>query len=576
MLKELRVRSYAVIDEVRLEPGPGLTVLSGETGAGKSLIVDALSLLLGERASSEAVRAGEERALIEGTFDVDGLPAVRARCAEAGLETDEGWLILRRELQREGRNRAWVNGSPATAGLIGELGSALVDLHGQHEHQALLRRAAQRRVLDAFAGASETAADVADAFRSVRELESEVEEVRRRAAEVRERADYLRFKAEEIEGAGLDPGEEERLETEARRLEHSEELLELSSGLHEAVYAGEESLVDRLGELRRPLGELSRIDPAAGEFRELADTARHALEELGRRVGEYRETVEHDPGRLRRVRERLDRIFRLKGKYGGTIEEVLAAGRAARAELEAMEGSELEVRRLEAAREEASARLAELAGVLGEARRRAAGRLEEEMGRLLPELGMEGGRFEVALEPLDEPASFGAENVEFRVSLNPGFPPGPLARVASGGEMSRLMLALKTVLAAVDDVPSLVFDEIDAGVGGQVAHRLAGRLAEVAERHQVFVITHLPQIAARADAHYRVEKSEEGGRAAARVRRLEGEDRVLELARMLGGDPESEVSRQHARELLSGASGPARGAGGREGAGVEAARAGKP
>lgn len=557
MLRELRVRSYAVIDDVRLEPGPGLTVLSGETGAGKSIIVDALSLLLGERASSDLVRAGEERALVEGTFDLEGLPDLAARCAEAGIEAEEGWLILRRELLREGRNRAWVNGSPATAALIGQLGSALVDLHGQHEHQALLRRKAQRRILDAFAGASGLAERAAAAHGRLREVEAEIESVRGRAAEVRERADYLRFKAEEIEKAELEPDEEERLEAETRRLEHSEELVELSSALYEAVYAGEatgeESVVDRLGALRRPLAELARIDTETAELRELAESARLSLEELGRRLGEYRESVEHDPTRLERLRERQDRIFRLKGKYGDTLAEVIEAGRRARAELDALEGSEAELRRLEKDRDAAAGRLAERASELGDERRRAAEGLEEEMARILPELGMEGGRFEVAFEPLEEPASFGSENVEFRVSLNPGFPPGPLSKVASGGEMSRVMLALKSALAEVDDVPCLVFDEIDAGVGGQVAHRVAERLGRVAERHQVFVITHLPQIAARATAHFRVEKEAVGGRAAARVHRLEGEERVLEVARMLGGDPESEVSRTHARELLGGA-----------------------
>lgn len=553
MLKELRIRDYAVLDEVRLEPGPGLTALTGETGAGKSIIVDALSLLLGERASTDLVRAGEARALVEASFDVSGRDDVRGILDEAGLEAEDGWLILRRELQREGRNRAWVNGSPATAGLIGELGSALVDLHGQHEHQTLLRRAAQRRILDAYAEASELAETVAVLHGRLSETRRRAGELRREAAELRERADYLRFKADEIEAAGIEPDEEERLDAEARRLEHSEDLLAIASDLYDAVYGADGALVERLGALRRPLERLGRIDPDTEELAELAAGARVGLEELGRRLAEYRDGVEHDPARLREVRERQDLLFRLKGKYGATLEDVAAAGREARAELAGLESSDAEIRRLEREARTLEERLRESADRLGARRREAAGRLEGAIEALLPELGMEGGRFVCAFEPLEEPGAHGGELVEFRVSLNPGFEPAPLSRVASGGEMSRVMLALKTALAEVDRVPCLVFDEIDAGVGGRVARRVAERLAAVAGRHQVFVVTHLPQIAARARTHFLVEKESTGGRAAATARALDGEERVAELARMLGGDPESAVSLRHARELLEGA-----------------------
>ncbi|MFQ5677863.1 MAG: DNA repair protein RecN [Gemmatimonadota bacterium] len=550
MLKELRIRDYAVLDEIVLELNPGLTVLSGETGAGKSIIVGALSVLLGERASSQVVREPEGRAVVEGAFDVSARPRLAARLRELGLEPEDAWLLLRRELQREGRNRAWVGGSRASAGLLGELGSALVELHGQHEHQSLLRRPAQRRILDAYAGATGLAAAVVDAHREWTETRTRMESVRRRAAEVLERADYLRFKAEEIERAELREDEEDRLRSEARRLAHAEELVSLSGGLYEAVHAGEDSLVERLGRLRRPLAELTRIDPRTEELHRLWEEARVGVEELGRRLGAYGSEVEHDPDRLHAVQSRLDLLFRLKSKYGGGIEEVIAAGREARREIEGMEGSDLELRELEGASEAARRRFEKLAGELGAERRGAAARLEAEMARLLPELGMAAGRFQVELQTLETPGPSGAERVEFRVTLNAGFPPAPLRRVASGGEMSRLMLALKTALAAVDEVPCLVFDEIDAGIGGTVAHRVAERLARLAERHQVFVVTHLPQIAARADHHFSVRKGEEKGRTVASVRRLEGAERVTEMARMLGGDPESETSRRHARELL--------------------------
>lgn len=550
MLRELRVQNYAVIDDLTLELGPGLTALTGETGAGKSLIVGALSLLLGERASSEDVRTGEARARVEAAFDVSGRDEVLARCAESGIEVDDGWLILRREVQREGRNRAWANGSPVTASLIWELGGSLVELHGQHEHQRLLRRAEQRRLLDAFAGAEEAAAGVAGAHRALSEARSEAEEVRKRAREAAERADWLRFKAEEIEKARLESGEEEALRGEARRLEHSEELLELAGGLHEAVYGDEASVVDRLGELRRPLRELLRIDPDAAPMEELLESGLASLEELGRELARYRDTVDHDPARLERVRARLDLLFRLVRKYGESVDDVIEEGHAARAELEVLESSDERLRELEVRERELAEALDRRAGELTELRRDGAARLEGAVAPLLAELGMEGGVFRVAFESREEPGPTGAETVEFLVSLNPGFEPGPLDRIASGGELSRLMLALKTVFVRGDRVPTLVFDEIDAGVGGEVAHRVAGRLAAVAREHQVFVITHLPQIAARADAHVLVEKGEVAGRAATRVRRLGGEERIEELARMLGGDPESGVARRHARELL--------------------------
>jgi len=305
-----------------------------------------------------------------------------------------------------------------------------------------------------------------------------------------------------------------------------------------------------LGRLRRPLRELLRIDPDAAPMEALLDSGLASVEELGRELARYRDSVDHDPARLERVRSRLDLVFRLVRKYGDTVEDVIEQGRAARAELDALESSDERLRELEGRERELGGERRRRAEGLTKRRLEGAARLEEAVAPLLAELGMEGGVFRVAFEPRAEPGPAGAEDVEFLVSLNPGFDPGPLDRIASGGELSRLMLALKTVLVRGDRIPTLVFDEIDAGVGGEVAHRVAERLAAVAREHQVFVITHLPQIAARADAHVRVEKGSVAGKAATRVRRLEGEERIEELARMLGGDPESGVARRHARELL--------------------------
>ncbi|MGB5527112.1 MAG: DNA repair protein RecN, partial [Gemmatimonadota bacterium] len=473
MLKELHVRNYAVIDDLRIELEPGLNVLTGETGAGKSLIVGALSLLLGERASSDLVRAGEDRALVEGVFDCSGAPELVRLCAEQGIEVDGDWLILRREVLREGRNRAWVNGSAATTGLVRDIGQRLVDLHGQHEHQALLRREAQRDILDAFAGARDAADRTGEAHARLVGLRGRIAATRAEASATRERADFLAFRAREIESAGLTLREDETAALEARRLEHSEELIDLSAALHSAVYGDDGALVEGLGGLSRKVEDLVRIDPTASEIEALYADARTTLQELGRRLSAYRDAVEHDPGRLAELRDRLDLIHGLKRKYGGTIEEVLATGKAAREELERADRSVLD---LDALAVEETAALEELvvqADQLTALRKASAARLESEVTGLLDELGMEGGRFRVRLEELAELGSHGAERAEFQVSLNPGFEPGPLARVASGGELSRVMLALKTVLAEVDGVPSLVFDEIDSGVGGRVAHRVA-------------------------------------------------------------------------------------------------------
>ena len=555
MLIELRIQNYAVIERLSVHLKPGLNALTGETGAGKSIIVGALSLLLGERASAEVVRAGAGRAVVEGVFDVAARAEVLAALADQGIDAEDGLLILRREVAAEGRNRAWVNGSAATASFVGVLGRQLVDLHGQHEHQSLLQPDEQRAILDAFAGATELAAGVAEAAARMRRARAQLDDLDRRRREAEQRADLLRFQVQEIDAAKLQPDEETRLADEARRLEHSEELAQVAEQLHQELYAGDGSVAERLRELRRTLDHLLRIDPAPEDAREMLDAAFYAVDELGRRMGDYAAGVEHDPQRLEEIRRREDLIFRLKSKYGPGIEDVLATGERARAELELLDTAAFERQSLEEEERVAGDDLRALAQELSARRREAAARLADAVGAALPELGLPGGRFEIVLDALDEIAASGAERVEFRVALNVGFEPRPLARVASGGELSRVMLALKTILAAADRVPTLVFDEIDVGIGGRVAADVGARLHEVARHHQVFVITHLAQIAARADHQLLVEKAEREGTTLTRLTELQGEERVKELARMLGGDPESGTSLEHARELMARAGG---------------------
>jgi len=550
MLLELRIQNFAVIEQLSIHLESGLNALTGETGAGKSIIVGALSLLLGERASVDVIRAGAGKAVVEGVFDVARRKDILGALAEQGIEANEGLLILRREIAAEGRSRAWVNGAASTATLLGSLGKLLVDLHGQHEHQTLLARDEQRAILDDYAGSSDLAARVRSAHAQTRRLEAELADLERRRREAEQRADYLRFQANEIESAKPRAGEEEEIGQESVRLEHAEELATLAQQLHQALYAAEKSITARLADVRRTLDHLIRIDASQEPARETLANAYYALEELGQRMGDYADGIEYDPARLEALRARQDLLFRLRTKYGPTLEDVIATGQKARAELSLVDDAEVARQDLQKALQDANSELTGAAADLTRQRRKAAARLQKDVAALLPELGMPGGRFEVLLEQAPEITAGGAENVEFRIAVNTGFEARSLARVASGGELSRVMLALKAVLAAVDRVPTLIFDEIDVGIGGRVALQVADKLRDVARNHQVFVITHLPQLASRAAHHLLVEKVEREGTTLTRVSELQGSERIKELARMLGGDPESEVSLEHAREML--------------------------
>ncbi len=557
MLIELRVRNLAVIRELSLELEGGLNVLTGETGAGKSILVGALGLLLGERASSDAVRVGADRAVVEGVFDLSDLPAVRERVASAGFDLEDGsLLLLRREVLAEGRSRGWVNGSPATAGSIGELGRSLVDFHGQHEHQTLLRGPEQRRILDTFAGADEVAAEVARLHGEAVELAERREARRARLRELGERADFVRFQLREIEEARISSPEEDReVQETLARLEHAEELARGATAVHEQLYSGDGAVSEQVAEAREVLGRLARFDPELEGFRADAEEILHRVTELGRSMEGYASRVEVDPERTESLRRRADLLFRLRRKFGPELEDVLrTADRLAR-ELDEVEGADAEDEAAEARLAELRGRLADRAAVLSALRAEGARELARRVEAVFPELGLPGGVFRAELDPLPEIGSGGGERVRFLVSLNPGFDPQPLAKIASGGELSRVMLALKSILAHEDAVPTLVFDEVDAGVGGTVAIGVAEKLRQVAARHQVFVITHLPQVASRGERHLHVEKREADGVVETSIRRLEGPERISEIARMLGGDPGSGASRLHAEELLASGGG---------------------
>jgi len=556
MLTELRIRNFAIIEQVTLPLSSGFNVLSGETGAGKSIIVGALGLLLGERASADLIRSGADKATVEGVFDISKLKDISELADDRGIEVEEETLVLKREIATSGRGRAWINGTTVTASVLAEIGRQLVNLHGQHDAQTLLDSESQRRILDAFGGADRRAELVRSAHREMSDARREIATLTSRRADAEKRADYLRHVAKEIEDARLSPGEDTKLEDEARVLENADELRTLASTLNELLSGEEASVLSQLGAAQRPLSSIERIDPSAVRMQELFDTGFYALQELARAVDDYAGSVELDPARLEEVRRRRDRVFGLLKKYGPTLEDVIAAGTTARAELDLIDTAQFDLANLTAREADARRRLSTEAEKLSEMRLSAAKKLGKAVDALLPPLGMPDGRFSVTLTARDEPTAEGAEDVEFRVALNVGHEDRPLARVASGGELSRVMLALKTILARVDQVPTLIFDEVDAGIGGRVGLQVGDTLRRVAKEHQVFAISHLPQIAARAHHHIVVAKGAKGGVTTADITVLEGTSRVNEIARMLGGDPESKVSRAHAKELLESAGAP--------------------
>ncbi len=552
MLRELRVRDLAVIADVTLPLKAGLNVLTGETGAGKSMLVDALALLLGERASADVVRPGAPKTVIEGAFELSptALSRLLPPLTALGVEAEDGTLVLKREIAAEGRSRAWVNGSATTVGVLAQLGALLVDLHGQHETQSLLRPEVQRDLLDAYGGAQLERGAVRTAHERWKALAEREEELRAKQEEVLRKADYLRHVAEEIATAAPRVGEDEALASQARRLAHGEELGRLVRDLEQALDAA------GLARAAKVIAALGRLDPeGTGKWQGLLDATFANVEELARAARDYAARIDADPGALAAIEQRRDALSRLMRKYGPTLPDVLAARDAALAELELLDTADLDLRNLAAERDQALEEFRRACAALTARRTAGAARLADAVSDLLPALGMPGGRFVARLQPRTTQHAHGAEDVLFEVQLNAGLEARPLARVASGGELSRLMLALKVVLARHDAVPTLVFDEVDQGIGGEAGARVGEALAAVARgaaetgERQALVITHLPQIAAHADHHLVVAKGARAGVATSDVQVVAGEARRRELARMLG-DRDMATALRHAEELL--------------------------
>jgi len=557
VLLELRVENLLLIERAELRMGPGLNVLTGETGAGKTVLAHALDLLLGGRARNGIVRPGAAEAYVEGSFELpDGL---RERLGER-LSDDAEEIVLARRVSAEGRTRAYLNGRSATAGELRDLGGALLAYYGQHEHRKLALASAQLEVLDAFCGPEQAQRRAGHAlvYARVRDLTRELESLRELAGARERELDLLEFELSEIEAAALSEAEDAELRAERERLRHLE-------GLRGAALAGAEALAPEadgagvaalLGEAERSLDALRGVDGALDALAERARALRLESDDLAAELRRYQEGVEAAPGRLEEVEERIATFDRLERKHGGSVAAVLEHAERCRARRDELAGAEVALAGVSAGLAEATAELDGLAKELGDARRAAAPRLAEAVRERLGELAMEGASFEVALAARDARGPAGDEAVEFRIATNPGVPDGPLREVASGGELSRVMLALTGVAAEAgggDGPGLLVFDEIDAGVGGQTARAVGERLRALGERRQLLCITHLPQVAALAARHFSIAKDASGRPARADVRRLEPRELESELVRMLGADDADLGARRHARELLAAA-----------------------
>jgi len=550
MLRELRIRNFAVVENLTVPFAPGFNVLTGETGAGKSILVDAILLLRGARAQTDVIRADAETATVEAVFELsDGAVAT---LDEAGLPLEDGEVVIRRELSRSGRHRAFVNDAAVTVGLLERLGDALVQVHGQHEHQRLLEPTRQLDVLDRFADAEPLRERFAALFAKHAEARAELERRRGAARDRAQRQDLLRFQVSELDAARVRVGEDDELRTERRRLQHAERfaagLQEVGSLLHDDAA----SATARLARAGRVLSDLGRLDPAFAAPAETLDAARAHVEDTLAAVRGLRDTIVFEPGRLEGIDERLDALTRLKRKYGDSEEALLRFRADAAAELDRLERHEELLAEDERRLAELEAEMVSAARALGAARREAAAKLGPRVQRELRQLGMDRAAFEVATIDLaaGDWGLRGAERVEFRFTANPDEPNRPLARIASGGELARTMLALQVVLSGDDDAPTMVFDEVDAGIGGRAASVVGDKLAALGGSRQVLCVTHLAPIAALADQHVRVAKSVRGGRTRATTAVIAGDERAAEIARMLGGDASGAAALDHARALL--------------------------
>jgi DNA repair protein RecN (Recombination protein N) len=539
VLTLLRIKNLALVEELEWQMGPGFVAVTGETGAGKSIIIGALQLLLGERADKSLIRTGADVCTVEAVFSGNGLQKLNPKLVEAGVESCENDLILKRTLSTTGTNRQFINGSPTTLSILKNLGDELVDLHGPHDHQSLLSPDRQLNLLDSFARAEEQLGEYRKDYRQLQTLLAEHAALDTAETAREQELDLLRHQISEIKSANLVAGEEEEIEKRYKLASNSKRLIELASAIANKLSESDGSVLSQLAETQRLLRELEKIDNSIAEFSSAHAASVVELSEIARALSAYAEKLDLDPEQLAALEQRVSLFETLKRKYGGSIAEVIAFGERSTDRMQKVEGRDAEVERLAKEIENVRAQMNRAGEALRKLRTKAAPKLSENIRRNLRDLGFRQSEFEAKLSALDEPRPSGFDAVELLFSPNPGEPPKPLRAIASSGEISRLMLAIKSALAAHDEIPLLVFDEIDTNVGGEIAHAVGGKMQTLGRDHQVICITHLPQVAATASSHFVVTKDVARGRTFSNLREVTGKSRLEEIARMLGGKSDS-------------------------------------
>jgi len=565
MLKTLHIQDYALIEKIAVEFGKGLNIITGETGAGKSILIDALGMLLGERASTEVVRKGAQKSFVEGIFDVEQNSKIKKLLEENDIDFVNE-LIVRREISLKGSNRSFLNDTPVTLGLLKEAGNLLVDLHGQHEHQSLLRTETHIEVLDEFAGVEQSLIKYQYQYSVLNKIISELKELRQKEKILAEKKDYYSFQVKEIDAVSPEAGEDKLLEDELLILENSERLLELGNSIYEKLYETDESVYDTITKIQNEINELNSIDKSFSEVSEEFRTAVTIIKDVSDYMRAYREKVDLDPERLESMRSRLSSLNLLKKKYGGSIENILELRKKLGDELDLAENFSERITELESQIKTQREKCGKEAEALSAKRKSSAKVVEKEIVNALDHLGITDSVFKVSItqNPADSStenyivtgekkfrcSSSGYDSIEFYISTNRGEDPKPLIRVASGGEISRIMLALKTILAKNDKLPLLIFDEIDTGVSGRIAQKVGQSLKALSKFHQIISITHLPQIAGFADHHFMVKKEAAGDRVISSLNKLDEESRIREIAKLLSGELVTEASIKGAKELM--------------------------
>ena len=546
MLNLLKIKNLALVDSLTWNIGSGLVVVTGETGAGKSVIVGALKLILGERADKGVIRTGEDACKVEAVFDLSAQSPIHKLLEDAGFESEGSTLILKRVVAA-GSNKQFVNDSPCTLNFLKTLGKYLVDLHGPHAHQSLLSTDRQLHMLDCYVGADQERASYEALYRKWKESSDKLEAFMQAEGTSEHELDLLRFQVEEIDNANLVPVEESEIEEKYRKYSNSSRLVEHSSVISSTLSSG---LVQQLGDIQRAARELEKLDPAAADSFAGLDSAVMELQELEGSIMEYVESIETDPSELMALETRINTFETLKRKYGGSLEAVLLHADSAREKLSGLDNREEKIASLEKDVSEALEELTEVAGELSAKRKKKAPKLAKEVASHLKDLGFKEAAFQIQIEAYTKPHSCGMETVDFQFGPNPGEPLKPLKSIASSGEISRVMLAVKTALAQQDFTPLMVFDEIDANVGGEIARAVGEKMAGLGKSHQVISITHFPQVAAVAGQHYVVQKNVEEGRTVSHLSEVKGQARVDELVRMLGGGTGKEAVKM-AKALLA-------------------------